>query len=103
MAAAPGATRSLTKLTYRSGKAVPYGFLQLRAQLTRGRTASSNGLAGKQIQFLLNSAAYVGVTNKAGAAAVKPMPPPKPGRYRVSVRFAGDTSISPPGCESVCA
>jgi hypothetical protein len=33
----------------------------------------------------------VGVTNKAGAAAVKPMPPPKPGRYRVAVRFAGDT------------
>ena len=89
--AAPAATRSLTKLTYRSGRVVPYGFLQPRAQLTRGRTVSSNGLAGKQIQFLLNSTAYVGVTNKAGAASVKPMPPPKPGRYRVAVRFAGDT------------
>ena len=90
-AAAPAATRSLTKLTYRGGKLVPYGFLQLRAQLTRGRTASSKGLAGKQIQFLLNSTAYVGVTNRAGAAAVQPMPPPKPGRYRVAVRFDGDT------------
>jgi hypothetical protein len=89
--AAPAATRSLTKLTYRSGKVVPYGFLQPRAQLTRGRTVSSKGLAGKQLQFLLGTTAYVGVTNKAGAAAVKPMPPPKPGRYRVSVRFAGDT------------
>jgi hypothetical protein len=90
-AAAPKATRSLTKITYRSGKLVPYGFLQPRAQLTRGRTVSSTGLAGKQLQFLLGSTAYVGVTNKAGAAAVKPMPPPKPGRYRVAVRFAGDT------------
>ncbi len=90
-AAAPAATRSLTKLSYRGGKVVPYGFLQPRAQLTRGRTASSKGLAGKQIQFLLNSTAYVGVTNRAGAATVKPMPPPKPGRYRVAVRFGGDT------------
>jgi hypothetical protein len=89
--AAPAATRSLTKLTYRGGKVVAYGFLQPRAQLTRGRTASSKGLAGKQLQFLLNSTAYVGVTNKAGAASVKPMPPPKPGRYRVAVRFSGDT------------
>ena len=89
--AAPAATRSLTKLSYRSGKVVSYGFLQPRAQLTRGRTVSSRGLAGKQIQFLVNSAAYLGVTNKAGAASVHPMPPPKPGRYRVSVRFFGDT------------
>ena len=88
--ATPAATRSLTKITYRSRKLVPYGFLKLRAQLTRGRTASSNGLAGKQIQFLLNSTAYVGVTNKSGAASVTPMPPPKPGRYRVAVRFSGD-------------
>ena len=87
----PAATRSLTKLTYRSGKVVPYGFLQPRAQLTRGRTASSRGLAGKQLQFSVGSAVYVRVTNKAGAAAVKPMPPPKPGRYRVAIRFAGDT------------
>jgi hypothetical protein len=90
-ASTPKATRSLTKITYRSGKLVPYGFLQPRAQLTRGRTVSSKGLAGKQLQFLLGSTAYVGVTNKAGSAAVKPMPPPKPGRYRVAVRFAGDT------------
>jgi len=89
--AEPAATRSLTKLTYRSSKVVPYGFLQPRAQLTRGRTASPKGLAGKQLQFLFGSAVYVRVTNKAGAADVKPMPPPKPGRYRVSVRFAGDT------------
>ena len=90
-AAVPKAARSLTKITYRSGKLVPYGFLQPRAQLTRGRTASSQGLAGKQLQFLLGSTAYVGVTNAAGAAAVKPSPPAKPGRYRVAVRFAGDT------------
>ncbi len=89
--AAPKATRSLTKITYRSGKLVPYGFLQPRAQLTRGRTVSKTGLARKQLQFLVGSTAYVGVTNKAGSAAVKPMPPPKPGRYRVAVRFAGDT------------
>ena len=77
--ATPAASRSLTKITYRSRKLVPYGFLQPRAQLTRGRTATSNGLAGKQIQFLLNSTAFVGVTNKAGTASVTPMPPPKPG------------------------
>jgi hypothetical protein len=52
---------------------------------------SAKGLAGKQIQFLLNSTAFVGVTNKAGTASVTPMPPPKPGRYRVGVRFSGDT------------
>jgi hypothetical protein len=90
-AAAPAAARSLTKLSYRSGKVVPYGFLQPRAQLTLGVTASKNGLAGKQLLFLLGSTGYVGVTDAAGRASVAPMPPPKPGRYRVAVRFSGDT------------
>ena len=48
------------EITYRGRKLVPYGFLKLRAQLTRGRTVSSKSLAGKQIQFLLNSTAFVG-------------------------------------------
>ena len=95
--ASPAAIRSLTKITYRSAKLVPYGFLRPRAQLTRGRTASLAGLAGKQLQFLLGSTAYLGVTNKAGAADVTPMPPPKPGRYRVSVRYFGDTLNQPSG------
>jgi len=30
------------------------------------------------------------MTDAGGAAAVTPMPPPKPGRYRVAVRFSGD-------------
>ena len=89
-AAAPAATRALTKVSYRSGKVVPYGFLQPRAQLTLGVTASKNGLAGKQLLFLLGGTAYVGVTDRAGTASVAPMPPPKPGRYRVGVRFSGD-------------
>ena len=89
-AAAPAAPRSLTKVTYRSGKVVPYGFLLPRAQLTLGVNASKNGLAGKQLLFLLGGTAYVGVTDRAGRAAVTPTPPPKPGRYRVSVRFSGD-------------
>jgi hypothetical protein len=90
-AAAPAAARSLTKVTYRSGKVVPYGFLLPRAQLTLGVNASKNVLSGKQLMFLLGGAAYVGVTDAAGRAAVTPTPPPKPGRYRVSVRFSGDT------------
>ena len=89
-AAAPAAARALTKVSYRSGKVVPYGFLQPRAQLTLGVTASKNALAGKQLLFLLGGTAYVGVTDRAGTASVAPMPPPKPGRYRVGVRFSGD-------------
>ena len=89
-AEAPATARSLTKVSYRSGKVVPYGFLLPRAQLTLGVTASTKGLAGKQLLFLLNGAAYVGVTDAAGRATVTPMPPPKPGRYRVGVRFGGD-------------
>jgi hypothetical protein len=54
-------------------------------------TASRNGLAGKQLTFMVGGAAYVGVTDAAGRASVAPTPPPKPGRYRVSVRFSGDT------------
>jgi hypothetical protein len=90
-AAAPARTRSLTKVSYRSGKVVPYGFLVPRAQLTLGVTASRNVLAGKQLTFMVAGAAYVGVTDVAGRASVAPTPPPKPGRYRVSVRFSGDT------------
>jgi hypothetical protein len=88
--AAPAAARSLTKVTYRAGKVVPYGFLLPKAQLTLGVTASKNTLAGKQLLFLLGGSAYVGVTDTAGSASVAPMPPPKPGRYRVAVRFSGD-------------
>jgi hypothetical protein len=90
VADAPTVARSLTKVTYRGGKVVPYGFLQPRAQLTRGLTARANGLAGKQLLFVVGGTGYVRLTDAAGAAAVTPMPPAKPGRYRLAVRFAGD-------------
>ena len=56
---------------------------------------------GKQILFLVGGTAYVGVTDRAGAASVAPMPPPKPGRYRVGVASAAIRSTSPRASRSL--
>ena len=68
--ATPAAVRSLTKVTYRGSKLVPYGFLHPRAQLTRGLAKSNDGLAAKQLLFLLVGSAYVTVTDRTGTASV---------------------------------
>lgn len=89
--ATPAAVRSLTKITYRGSKLVPYGFLHPRAQLTRGLARSHDGLVAKQLLFLLGRSAYVTVTDRSGTAGVMPMPPVKPGRYGIGIRFSGDS------------
>lgn len=91
VAATPRAARSLTKVTFRGRKQVPYGFLTLGAQLTRGLERTTAGLAAKQLLFVVGRTAYVTATTGAGVARLTPLPPINPGRYRVRISFAGDT------------
>ncbi len=88
--AAPGRARALTKVTFMGRRQVPYGSLRLDAQLTRGVSTSSRGLAAKQLLFLVGRSAYLTTTNSSGRASVTPIPPVNPGRHRVTIRFAGD-------------
>lgn len=86
----PTATRSLTKLTFRSRTRMPYGFLGLRAQLTRGLQKTSRGLVAKQLLFVVAKTGYVTTTDKSGIARLTPMPPMNPGRQKVKISFNGD-------------
>ncbi len=89
-ARSPAAVRSLTKITYLGSRKVTYGFLHPRAQLTRGLARSSDVLASKQLVFLVTGSAYLTMTDRSGTAGVMPMPPVKPGRYSLGIRFGGD-------------
>jgi hypothetical protein len=89
-AKAPGATRSLTKVSFRGRARMPYGFLSLGAQLTRGLRKTDRGLDGKQLLFVVAKTGYVTTTNKSGFARLTPMPPMNPGRQKVQISFSGD-------------
>ncbi|MGZ8740936.1 MAG: hypothetical protein ACXWZ8_10120, partial [Gaiellaceae bacterium] len=87
---APTATRSLTKVTFRGRTRLPYGFLRLGAQLTRGLQKTNRGLAAKQLLFIVAKTAYVTATDTSGVAHLTPMPPLNPGRHKVQISFGGD-------------
>jgi len=82
--------RSLTKVTYTGARRAPFGFLHLRARLTRGATARGVPLKGRQLLFVVGKTAYVVKTNKAGVAQVTPEPPLPRGTHKIAVRFQGD-------------
>jgi hypothetical protein len=88
--ATPASQRSITKVTYQGPRRVPYGMFRLRARLTRGVTTSNRGLAGRQVVFVIGGAAYLTMTNAQGFAAIRPMPPTRPGRHPIAIRFRGD-------------
>ena len=82
--------RSLTKVTYIGLRRAPFGFLRLRARLTRGATSSGTPLKGRQLLFVVGKTAYVVKTDAKGTAQVVPDPPLPQGMHRVAVRFQGD-------------
>src|SRR5262249_42314178 len=82
--------RSLTKVTYTGLRQAPFGFLRLRARLTRGATSSGTPLQGRQLLFVVGKTAYVVKTNAKGIAQAVPDPPLPHGVHRVAVRFQGD-------------
>ena len=86
----PAATRSLTKITFRGQVRMPYGFLRLGAQLTRGLQASNRGLPAKQLLFLVAKTAYVIATDSTGVAHLNLMPPLNPGRHKIRISYGGD-------------
>ncbi len=88
----PGAqkARSVTRVTYTGGKRVPFGFLGLRARLTRGVTDTSQGLAARQLLFVVGDDAFLTTTDGSGRAGVEPRPPVRIGMHRIAVRFQGD-------------
>lgn len=88
--AKPAAARAVTKLTYLGTRRAPYGFLHLRAGLTRGVQRSNARLAAKQVSFTVGGETFVTKTNRAGTASLAPLPPLRPGRHRVAARFTGD-------------
>jgi len=82
--------RSLTKVTYTGARRAPFGFLELRARLTRGATSSGVPLRNRQLLFVVGKTAYVVKTNKAGIAHVAPDPPLPRGTHKIAIRFQGD-------------
>jgi hypothetical protein len=86
----PPPKRSLTKVTYTGARRAPFGFLQLRAKLTRGATSRGVPLKGRQLLFVVGKTAYVVRTNKAGIASIAPDPPLPRGMHKIAVRFQGD-------------
>ncbi len=88
-AAAPP-KRSITKVTYLSGRRAAFGFLRLRARLTRGVAVSKQTMPGRQLLFVVGKTGYLATTNKAGIAQVVPQPPLPVGRARVAIKFQGD-------------
>jgi len=86
----PQAARSVTKLTYRGATRAGFGKLRLRAQLTRGATATTDGLGARQLTFVVGDDTYLTTTDADGFASVTPSPPARPGSHRVTIRFRGD-------------
>jgi hypothetical protein len=88
---APAAARSVTKVSFRGGTRMPYGYLKLAVRLTRGVNASTDGLSAKQLLFVVGGTAYVVPTDGSGVARMTPMPPMNPGRHKIRITFRGDT------------
>jgi hypothetical protein len=86
----PGATRSLTKLSFRGGTRMAYGYLNPAARLTRGLQVSDRGLPAKQLFFDVAKTAYLVATDSSGVARLTPMPPVNPGRHEIRITFRGD-------------
>jgi hypothetical protein len=86
----PATVRSLTKVSFRGGKRMPYGYLRPAARLTRGLQASDHGLKEKRLLFVVAKNEYVVATDRSGVARFSPMPPLNPGRHKITVRFRGD-------------
>jgi hypothetical protein len=82
--------RSITKVTYLSSRRATFGFLRLRARLTRGVAVSKQTMAGRQLLFVVGKTGYLATTNHAGIAQVMPQPPLPVGRARIAIRFQGD-------------
>ncbi len=82
--------RSITKVTVLSRRHAAFGFLHLRARLTRGVKVSKQTMAGRQLLFVVGKTGYLATTNHAGIAQVVPQPPLPVGRTRVAIRFQGD-------------
>lgn len=89
----PPPKRAITKVVYVGIRRAPYGFLALRARLSRGVAASKNVLAGRRMFFIVGKKTYQAYTNRAGIARVEPSPPITPGRHRIGVRYRGDARL----------
>jgi hypothetical protein len=83
-------TRSITKVTYIGATRAPFGFLRLRARLTKGVVASKTVLRGRTLFFAVGKTTYRALTNRLGIAEVAPSPPLAPGIHRIAVRYHGD-------------
>ena len=83
-------TRSITKVTYIGATRAPFGFLRLRARLTKGVVASKTVLRGRTLFFAVGKTTYRALTNRLGIAEVAPSPPLAPGTHRIAVRYHGD-------------
>jgi hypothetical protein len=88
----PPPKRSITKVIYVGARRAPYGYLGLRARLSRGVKASSNVLAGRRVFFIVGKKTYQAYTNRKGIAHVTPTPPLAPGTHRIGVRYRGDAN-----------
>ncbi len=82
--------RSITKVVYTGARSAPFGFLRLRARLSRGVSASKIVLPGRRISFEIGKKTYRATTNRHGVALVTPIPPLALGMHRIAVRFRGD-------------
>jgi hypothetical protein len=86
----PAAARSVTKVSFRGGTRMPYGYLKLAVRLTRGVNATNDGLSAKQLLFVVGGTAYVVPTDDSGFARMTPMPPMNPGQHQIRITFRGD-------------
>ena len=86
----PPPKRSITKVIYVGARRAPYGYLGLRARLSRGVKASKNVLAGRRMFFIVGKKTYQAYTNRKGIAHVTLSPPLSLGTHRIGVRYRGD-------------
>ena len=89
----PPQKRSITKVVYMGARRAPFGFLTLRARLSRGVAASPSVLKGRRMFFIIGKTTYQAYTNRAGIARVVPTQPLPPGTHRVGVRYRGDARL----------
>ena len=88
--AGPPPKRSFTKVTFVGPTRATFGFVTIRARLTRGLKASNKALKGRRLFFRIGKTLYKSYTDRAGYAEVVPDLPLAVGRQRVAIRFRGD-------------
>ena len=59
---AASSKRSITKVTYLSSRRAAFGFVRLRARLTRGVKVSKQTMAGRQLLFVVGKTGYLATT-----------------------------------------